>query len=103
MSKGLKIALGVVVALLLVVAIFASWAIGTYNKLISTNEGVTASWGQVQNQYQRRYDLIPNLVETVKGFAKQEESRNVVKNWSTSESKNLELQRVFAQLQALKN
>jgi LemA protein len=74
MSRGLKITLAVVVALLLVVAIFVSWTVATYNSLVSANEAVTASWGQVQNQYQRRYDLIPNLVETVKGFAKQEKT-----------------------------
>ncbi|HEY6953094.1 MAG TPA: LemA family protein, partial [Bacteroidota bacterium] len=72
MSRGLKIGLGIVVAVLLVGAILVSWAVGTYNKIVTANEAVTAGWSQVENQYQRRYDLIPNLVETVKGFAKQE-------------------------------
>ena len=74
MSRGLKIALAFIAAVLLVIAIFASWAIGTYNKIVRANETVTAGWSQVENQYQRRYDLIPNLVETVKGFAKQEQT-----------------------------
>jgi LemA protein len=45
---------------------------GTYNSLVTLDEGVKAAWAQVENQLQRRYDLIPNLVETVKGFAAQE-------------------------------
>ena len=43
-----------------------------YNQLQSMDEEVNAAWSEVQNQYQRRFDLIPNLVETVKGFASQE-------------------------------
>jgi len=46
--------------------------IATYNSLITKQEAVKTAWSQVENQYQRRFDLIPNLVETVKGFAKQE-------------------------------
>lgn len=49
-----------------------SWFSGTYNGLVQKEEGTNAAFSQVQNQYQRRYDLIPNLVETVKGFATQE-------------------------------
>ena len=45
---------------------------GTYNTFVSLDEGVKSAWAQVENQLQRRYDLIPNLVETVKGYAKQE-------------------------------
>lgn len=45
---------------------------GTYNKLVTAEESVTSAWAQVENVYQRRTDLIPNLVQTVKGFAKQE-------------------------------
>ena len=44
----------------------------TYNSLVSLEEDVSASWAEVQNQYQRRLDLIPNLVSTVKGYAKHE-------------------------------
>ena len=47
-------------------------AMGTYNTLVSKQEAARTTWSQVENQYQRRFDLIPNLVETVKGFAKQE-------------------------------
>ncbi len=44
-----------------------------YNRMVTLDEGVSAAWGQVQNVYQRRMDLIPNLVETVKGYASHEE------------------------------
>ena len=46
-------------------------AIGTYNRLVTKQEAAKTAWSQVENQYQRRFDLIPNLVETVKGFAAQ--------------------------------
>lgn len=46
---------------------------GTYNNLVNLDEGVKEAWAQVETQLQRRYDLIPNLVETVKGYAKQEQ------------------------------
>ena len=72
MSKGLIIALSILGGLLLVVILTIGWGVGVYNTLVAKNEGVKSAWSQVENQYQRRYDLIPNLVETVKGFAKQE-------------------------------
>ena len=68
MNKG-WIALIVVVVLLL--SIYA-WFRNTYNGFVTADEGIKGAWSQVENQYQRRFDLIPNLVETVKGFAKQE-------------------------------
>lgn len=72
MSKGLIITLSIIGGLLLVVLLMIGWGIGINNKLVAGDEGVKNAWSQVENQYQRRYDLIPNLVETVKGFAKQE-------------------------------
>ncbi len=72
MTKGkrnLIIAIAIVVILLLS---FYSFLKGTYNSFVTLDESVKASWAQVENQLQRRYDLIPNLVETVKGFAAQE-------------------------------
>jgi LemA protein len=71
--KALVVAL--VVIAVLVVAVGA-WAVGIYNSLVGLDQGVNEKWAQVQNVYQRRADLIPNLVETVKGFAAQE--RNVL-------------------------
>jgi LemA protein len=58
--------LGVLVLAVLVVGLSVA---GTYNSLVGLEQGVRAQWGQVENAYQRRADLIPNLVETVKGAA----------------------------------
>ena len=55
-----------------VVAVFAIWAVSTYNSLVGEQQKVEEAWAQVENVYQRRADLIPNLVETVKGYAKHE-------------------------------
>ena len=65
MSKGLGCGL-LVVGLLVLLGLFA---FGSYNNLVGLDEGVKAAWSQVENVYQRRADLIPNLVETVKGAA----------------------------------
>jgi len=73
MSKGLKIGCGVGVGLLIIAFIFISWIVGVYNNLVTLDEQVTQTWSQVENQYQRRADLIPNLVNTVKGVAKFEQ------------------------------
>lgn len=52
--------------------IFGTWYIKEYNKVIALNENVKNAWSQVDTQLKRRYDLIPNLVETVKGYASHE-------------------------------
>jgi len=62
-----------VVILVIVLAIYSLFA-GNYNKFVKMDVAIKAAWSQVENQLQRRYDLIPNLVETVKGYAKQEKS-----------------------------
>jgi LemA protein len=56
-----------------VIFILYSWASGIYNKAVTYEQDIKESWGNVQTAYQRRTDLIPNLVETVKGYAKHEE------------------------------
>jgi LemA protein len=63
----LAIIVTIVVAVLLVL-----WFIGVYNRLVGLRNGVEASWKQVDVQLQKRYDLVPNLVETVKGYAAHE-------------------------------
>ncbi len=69
MRKGLWITLGVLIVLGVVAySLFA----GTYNQFVTQHEEIRQRWAQVDNQLQRRNDLIPNLVETVKGFAGQE-------------------------------
>lgn len=72
MGKGLKTTL-IALAVVLVLAFAAySTVAGTYNRIVVLEENVSAQWGQVQNVYQRRADLIPNLVATVKGYASHE-------------------------------
>ena len=72
MNKGLVIALSVVGALLLALAGMAFWLMGSYNTFVNMDEAVTNQWKQVDNQLQRRNDLIPNLVSTVKGYSLHE-------------------------------
>lgn len=71
MSRILLIALIVLVVLGVGVG---AWAVGLNNQLVRLDQSVSEQWAQVQNAYQRRADLIPNLVETVKGFAAQEQA-----------------------------
>ncbi len=74
MKKGWIIALVIIGVLLLTALIIAGKAISIRNNIVTLEETVKGAWGQVQNTYQRRADLIPNLVETVKGYASHEKS-----------------------------
>ena len=60
----------IIVGIVVLVAVL--WGVGKYNKLIRLDEGVDAQWANIETVLQRRFDLIPNLVNTVKGFAAQE-------------------------------
>lgn len=63
------------VTIIIVIALLAAvafWLVGKYNAMVSADENVKTAWAQVENQYQRRSDLIPNLVATVKGYATHE-------------------------------
>ena len=62
----------ILLVLLAVVVLIGGTLMGSYNGLVSANEQVTGQWSQVENQLQRRNDLIPNLVNTVKGYAAHE-------------------------------
>ena len=67
---------GIIVLIVIVVLVFwgFQWGISTGNKMVTMDEGVASAWSQVENVYQRRSDLIPNLVSTVKGYADFEKS-----------------------------
>lgn len=73
MRKRMSTVAIAVIAILLVIIIPVSWYVSGRNGLITLEQELEGSWAQVENQMQRRYDLIPNLVETVKGYASQEE------------------------------
>ncbi|MFA6169818.1 MAG: LemA family protein [Candidatus Margulisiibacteriota bacterium] len=60
------------IGILVVIVLLGMWSVGVYNGLVGRDQEVKQSWAQVENQLQRRYDLIPNIVETVKGYATHE-------------------------------
>ncbi len=70
MKKGYIV---IIVIAVVLIGLFLSFQ-GSYNKMVKMQEGVSAQWSNVENQYQRRLDLIPNLVNTVKGYAEHEQS-----------------------------
>ena len=72
MTKGKKTLIIALIVLLIIGVSLYSFFKGNYNTFVTLDVSVKSSWAQVENQLQRRYDLIPNLVETVKGYAKQE-------------------------------
>lgn len=72
MDKNKLIKFGIIGAIILFVLWSIANLIGTYNSLVTLDEGVKGAWSQVENVYQRRSDLIPNLVSTVKGYASHE-------------------------------
>jgi len=98
MSNGLK----TILIILAVIAVFALltifWGVGQYNKVVSMDEQVKSQWAQVENQLKRRYDLIPNLVETVKGYAKHE--KEVFENIANARTKYFQAQTVKDKIQA---
>ncbi|MBR5150963.1 MAG: LemA family protein [Bacteroidaceae bacterium] len=60
------------IIIIVIIAVVAIWAVTGYNGLVKADEAVSTAWSNVENQYQRRADLIPNLVNTVKGYASHE-------------------------------
>lgn len=92
MKKGTIILIVIVIVLLGIFMTFKS----TYNNLVSMREGVKSQWSNVENQYQRRADLIPNLVNTVKGYAQHESS--TLESVTEARSKATSMQVNFDQL-----
>jgi len=72
MKKGWLAGCIIIVAVLAVLLFLSFWFVGIYNSMVQRNLAVDQQWGQVEAQYQRRYDLIPNLVAATKGYLKQE-------------------------------
>ena len=64
----------IAIIVLALIAIIALWGVKSYNEFVTAEENVETAWSQVENQYQRRSDLIPNLVNTVKGYAAHEQT-----------------------------
>ena len=94
-SKNIFVILGVI-ALMVVVA--AGWIISGYNRVITMDENVKTAWAQVDNQLKRRYDLIPNLVETVKGYAAHE--KGVFEHLADARTKYFQAQDVKGKIEA---
>lgn len=98
MSNTLKVVL-VIFAIFAVIGLgIVMWAIGQYNKVVAMDEQVKAQWAQVENQLKRRYDLIPNLVETVKGYAGHE--KELFENIANARTKYFQAQSPQDKIQA---
>lgn len=95
MSNGIKILIGVVVILFIGYFMVK----GKYNNMVELDETVNQTWGQVENVYQRRADLIPNLVNTVKGYAAHEKEtlEGVIEARSKATSVNIDPSNLTAQ------
>ena len=65
--------MGIIICIIIVVLLLVLWIISVYNGLVKSRMKTTNAWSQIDVQLQRRFDLIPNLVETVKGYMKHEE------------------------------
>lgn len=79
------------IVIIVIIVLLVLWVIGTYNKLVKARNRVKDQWSQIDVQLKRRFDLIPNLVETVKGYTKHESEtlENVVKARNTYVSATL--------------
>ncbi len=74
MKKGMIVFLIIAGIIIIVGFNLFNWYVGVFNNGVRLDQNVKAAWAQVENQYQRRFDMIPNLVEIVKGYAKHEKS-----------------------------
>ena len=97
MSKTLKVVLIVLGIIVLLMFILGGKLIGGYNQVITMEENVKGKWAQVENQLKRRYDLIPNLVETVKGYAKHE--KEIFENIAQARTQYFQAQDFKGQIQ----
>ena len=97
MSNALKVVLIILGITVLFMIIMGGKLIAGYNHVITMEENVKGKWAQVENQLKRRYDLIPNLVETVKGYAKQE--KEIFENIAQARTQYFQAQDFKGQIQ----
>jgi LemA protein len=98
MSNGVKAVLIFLAVIVVFAGITIMYGVGQYNSIVSMDEQVKSQWAQVENQLKRRYDLIPNLVETVKGYAKHE--RGVFEHIADARTKYFQANTVKDKIQA---
>ena len=93
----------ILIAVVVVIFFMISSAIGKYNNMVTLEEGVDAAWSQVENVYQRRADLIPNLVATVKGVAEFEKETFTAVTEARSKVNNINVEGITNNPEAMKN
>jgi LemA protein len=98
MNSGVKTLLVVLAVIVGAALLTIFWGVGQYNKVVAMDEQIKTQWAQVENQLKRRYDLIPNLVETVKGYAKHE--KELFENIANARTKYFQANSVNEKIQA---
>ena len=98
MTTGARSGLVVLGVIALAALALAGWMISGYNRVIAMDENVKTSWAQVENQLKRRYDLIPNLVETVKGYAAHE--KQIFENLAEARTRYFQAKDVKGKIEA---
>jgi LemA protein len=93
-----KVILITLIAIGVLIMGMLAWGVGEYNRVIAMDEQAKSQWAQVENQLKRRYDLIPNLVETVKGYAKHE--KELFENIANARTKYFQATTVKDKIQA---
>jgi len=103
MNRNVAIGCGCLAVLVLIAVVLGSFLVGGYNRLVQTQAGVDTSWANVKTQYQRRADLIPNLVNTVQGAANFEKSTltEVINARANATKVNIDLSKAPADPEAL--
>ena len=98
MKTGTRTGLITLGILVVVILTSAGWVISGYNRVVTMDENVKTCWAQVDNQLKRRYDLIPNLVETVKGYAAHE--KGIFENIAEARTKYFQANGTKEQIEA---
>ncbi len=93
----------ILIAVVVLVFFMITSAVGKYNNMVTLDEGVDAAWAQVENVYQRRADLIPNLVATVKGYAEHEQETFIAVTEARSKVGSVNLEGITNNPEAMAN